>query len=166
MPKSAILIRWAEAKDAPVIHQLLLALADTLGERSKIQCRAEDIARFGFGDAPIFKALIADSKGQAVGLCLLFLEFSTWRGRPGVYVQDLYIDPRLRRSGLGKKLLSKAAEYGRKQGCMYLRLSVASRNKSGRRFYQRLGFLWQRQERIYQISDQAFEQLADDGQAF
>ena len=153
-------IRWADADDALTIHKLLLALADSLGERTKICCSAADIARFGFGELPIFRALIAESEGQAVGLCLLFLEFSTWRGRPGVYVQDLYIAPGLRRSGLGKQLLNRAADYGRQQACTYLRLSVVSRNKSGRRFYQRLGFLWQRQERIYQISDQAFERLA------
>ena len=154
-------IRWAKASDAAIVHRLLQALAESLGQSDKFSCTVADISRFGLEEQPVFRALLAETNDTPVGLCLFFTSFSSWRGQPGIYVQDLYVAPAWRRSRLGQRLLGHAAAYGRQHGCTYLRLSVDSSNKSGRRFYHRLGFIWSRQERIQQLSDEAFTAFAE-----
>lgn len=156
-------IRWAKSDDAAVVHRLLQTLAESLGQSDKFSCTVADISRFGLGEQPVFRVLLAEADDTAVGLCLFFKSFSSWRGQPGIYVQDLYVAPVWRRSGLGQRLLSYAAAYGRQHDCTYLRLSVDGSNQSGQRFYHRLGFIWSRQERIQQLSDEAFTALAQAG---
>src|ERR1700742_4784131 len=104
-----IVIGGATRDDAPAIHALLRALAVALRRPHDVQSTPDDIARYGFGPNPAFETVIARRGGEAVGLVLYFYEFSTWRGCPGVYIQDLYVDASLRGSGLGRKLLAAVA---------------------------------------------------------
>ena len=90
-------IRRARVEDAATIHGLLRDLAAALGKSGDLHSRVEDIERFGFGREPCFEAMVAcvvsGSGERPVGLVVYFYEFSTWRGQPGVYVQDLYVAP-------------------------------------------------------------------------
>jgi len=135
-----ISIRQASAEDVPVIHGLLSELEKTLGATAKIRRRPEDLRRFGFSEDPLFEALLAWSGAEAVGLAVYFREFSTWLGKPGVYVQDLYVAPSQRGTGLGSKLMQ--AVYDRAQGwsAAYCKLMVHADNDSAIAFYRRLGF--------------------------
>ena len=87
-----------------------------------------DIERYGFDARPRFEAILAFAGEQAVGLAVFFYEFSTWRGLPGVYVQDLYVAPGVRGRGVGRQLIdavqSRAAEWGGR----YVKLSVYDAN--------------------------------------
>jgi GNAT superfamily N-acetyltransferase len=97
-----ITIRQAVVEDAALVHGLLKNLAMTLGKGEVMTSTAADIERFGFGEQPRFEALLAFEGDKAVGLAVYFFEFSTWRGRPGVYVQDMYVAPQARGRGLGR----------------------------------------------------------------
>jgi GNAT superfamily N-acetyltransferase len=158
-------IRAAVAADAVAIHTMLLAIAATTGEADKIAGTPHDLARHGFGAAPAFRALIAEAAGRPVGLCLFFTTFSSWRGRLGLYVQDLYVDPSVRGGGLGRRLLAAAAAEGARHGATHLRLSVDAGNAAAEAFYRRVGFEAAGHERIQVLDGAAFAALADGGNA-
>jgi GNAT superfamily N-acetyltransferase len=153
-------IRPAVAADAAAIHAMLLAIAATTGETDQIASTPDDLARHGFGAAPAFRALIAEADGTPVGLCLSFTTFSSWRGRLGLYVQDLYVDPALRGGGLGRRLLAAAAAEAARLGATHMRLSVDAGNAAAEAFYRRVGFAAAGHERIQVLDGAAFAALA------
>lgn len=156
-----IVIRRAAAADAEAIHAMVMALADDIGKRDSVASTPGDIRRHGFGPAPDFEALIAEADGAPVGLCLFFTSFSSWRGRSGLYVQDLYVAPRLRGGGLGRRLLGAVAAIGLERGATYLRLSVDADNDTAQAFYRRLGLHWSDSERIFQIGEEDLAGLTE-----
>jgi len=141
-------IRQATAEDVPVIHRLLSELEETLGATSKIRRSPGDLRRFGFSDDPLFEALIAWNGAEAVGLALYFREFSTWLGQPGVYVQDLYVAPSARGTGLGSKLMQAVYDRSRGWSAAYCKLMVHADNDAAISFYSRLGFKVVRGEHV------------------
>ncbi len=155
-------IRRATEADAGAIHALVIELAAAIGMTGKVVSRIEDIRDRGFGADPAFEALLAERDGAAVGLCLFFESFSTWDGRRGVYVQDIYVSEAARGLGLGRRLLAEAAAISRARGGSYLRLSVEAGNDRAQAFYQRIGLAWSRGERIYQLRGDDFAALAED----
>ncbi|MHA1152222.1 MAG: GNAT family N-acetyltransferase [Alphaproteobacteria bacterium] len=157
-------IRRATEADAGDIHALVIELAAAIGMTGKVASRVEDIRDQGFGADPAFEALIAERDGVAVGLCLFFESFSTWAGRRGVYIQDLYVSEAARGLGLGRRLLADAAAISRARGGSYLRLSVESENDRAQAFYQRIGLVWSNSERIYQVRGDDFAALAADAE--
>ena len=154
--------RLAQREDAAIIQQLLQELAASLGESDIYRGNQEALERHGFGENPCFEVLLAFLDGQPVGLCLYFREFSTWRGAPGVYVQDLYVHPDLRGQSLGRSLLHRVASRSATLWhCQYLRLSVHDNNHDARFFYQRLGLVSDSDTDIMKLTDAAFQNLAD-----
>jgi len=135
-----IRIRPATVEDAPVIHRLLKDLAAALGKPSDIRSSTADIARYGFGEGPRFETLLAYEGEEAVGLAVFFYEFSTWRGTPGVYVQDLYVSPRLRGRGVGRELVDAVRRRASEWDGRYVKLAVYDGNERALGFYQALGF--------------------------
>jgi ribosomal protein S18 acetylase RimI-like enzyme len=135
-----IIIANAVREDAPAIHELLRKLSVALDRPHDVKSTPEDIARYGFGPNPTFETILARRDGKAVGLVLFFYEFSTWRGCPGVYIQDLYVDDALHRSGLGRRLLAAVAARAAEREARYMRLSLDVGNDKGLGFYERLGF--------------------------
>ena len=136
----AIEIRAARREDAAVVHRLLLGLASALGKPEGIRSSVADIERFGFGERPRFEAVLAFDKSEAVGLAVYFYEFSTWRGQPGVYVQDLYVAPSARGQGLGRELIQAVRQRAAEQGARYVKLTVYDRNPEALAFYHGIGF--------------------------
>ena len=157
-------IRRATEADAGSIHALVLELATAIGMTDKVASRVADIRDKGFGADPAFEALIAERDGAAVGLCLFFESFSTWDGRRGVYVQDIYVSEAARGLGLGRRLLAEAAAISRARGGSYLRLSVEADNDKAQAFYARVGLSWSNTERIYQARGEDFAVLAADAE--
>lgn len=135
-----IRIRSARREDAAVIHRLLLDLASALGKPDGVKSTAADIERFGFGERSRFEALLACDGEAAVGLCVYFYEFSTWRGQPGVYVQDIYVAPAARGRGLGRELIQAVRQRAAEHGARYVKLTVYDRNPAALAFYHGLGF--------------------------
>lgn len=150
-------IRPATERDASLLHGLILRLAAATPAGKDVSSVPEDLARH----AARFEALIAERGGEPVGFCLWFASFSSWRGEPGVYVQDLYVAEDARGTGLGRRLLAETARRARQQGARYLRLSVASHNATARGFYRSTGLAHAEDERIYQAVGETFDRLAD-----
>lgn len=153
-------IRLAEAQDAEAIHAALMAMARATGAEHKIVSTPDNIRADGFGDNRAFEVLIAEIDDAFAGLCLTFPSYSTWRGEPGLYVQDLYVDEAFRGQGLGEKLLQAAARRGKTRGAGYLRLSVGIMNSGARAFYERLGIVHSSDEQIHMIKGEAFDAFA------
>jgi ribosomal protein S18 acetylase RimI-like enzyme len=156
-----ITIRFANAEDAENIHAAMIGIATGMGERQKVVSTPDDIRRFGFGQQPAFEALIAEAGERCVGVCVFFASFSTYRGEPGVYVQDLFVGPTLRGSGVGARLLQRLAAVTRERGGGYIRLSVDVRNARAQAFYTRLGIKKSGGEQIHAAYDGDFDALAD-----
>ena len=134
-------IRAATTADAPIIAHMLHRLANDLGDGDVFASNSEIILRYGFGQTSMFDVVIAESKGKAVGFALYFAHFSTTKGKPGVYLQDLWVDPATRGARIGQQLLSEVATNAANTwGAAYMKLSVHVGNTGAERFYSRLGF--------------------------
>src|SRR5690606_12110781 len=103
-------IRVATAQDAIHIHTMIKALAEGLGMGEQVSSTPGDFLQHGFGDTPCFEALIAERDGLPIGLCLYFFTYSSWAGKRGVYLQDIYVDNSARGTGLGRQLLAETAK--------------------------------------------------------
>ena len=98
-----------------------------------------DLVRDGFGPQPKFRALIAEWEGQAAGYALFFGFYSTWEGRPGLFLEDLFVREPFRGKGIGKALLGKVAGIAQRENCYGMRWEVLDWNQPAIDFYQRLG---------------------------
>lgn len=143
-----IRIRPATSKDAEVLHRLLTELEQSLGVKGEVKRKPGDLLRFGFSDKPLFEALIAWRGDQPVGMVLYFSEFSTWRGAPGVYVQDLYVSAGVRGTGLGRRLLEALFERSKNWGATYCKLAVYHDNEPALSFYRHFGFRVSEKENV------------------
>ena len=152
-----VIIRKATRADAPAIHEMVVALALSTGKMEAVSSVVDDIARDGFGERPAFEAFIALDGEKAVGLALYFPEYSTWRGRRGAYLQDLYVSDKARSAGLGRRLVATLAAEAAREGATYLRLAVDAANVRAADFYERLGFVESREDRMFILKDAAFE---------
>jgi len=162
---SEIGIRLATADDATGIHGMIVELARATGLRQKVTSRPEHFLRHGSGERPAFEAYIAECAGKALGLCLFFYSFSSWRGELGVYVQDLYVSEEARGSGLGRRLIAETVRLAKSRGATYLRLSVGRENTTAQEFYRAIGMSGSEDECIYQAEGEEFERLAGDAGA-
>ncbi|MGP2492126.1 GNAT family N-acetyltransferase [Mesorhizobium sp. PUT5] len=159
VPKLAI--RPGRIEDADDIHAALLGIGEAVGETHKIASTADDIRRFGFGERPAFATLVAEINSEFAGMCLYFPIFSSWMGRPGVYIQDLFVAERFRGLKVGEKLLREVARLTRDAGGVYLRLAVDTDNVKAQAFYERLGIARSRNEQVHKILGDAFFAFAE-----
>jgi GNAT superfamily N-acetyltransferase len=156
-------IRLATIGDAEIIHSAMIGIATIMGEREKVVSTPDDIRRYGFGDRPAFEALLAETNGAVAGVCVFFPSFSTYQGRPGAYVQDLFVNDRFRGQGVGAALLQRLAAVTRERGGRYIRLAVDTGNVHAQAFYERVGLRLSDTEQIHAAYREDFDALADAG---
>ena len=132
-------IRPAEAKDIPLIVQLIRELADYEKALEQAVVTEEDIRRDGFSKNPKFRVAIAEWDGEAAGFALFFYNYSTWLGRAGLYLEDLFVRPAFRRNGIGKALLTFLAKTAVEEGCGRFEWQVLDWNTPAVEFYKSLG---------------------------
>jgi ribosomal protein S18 acetylase RimI-like enzyme len=159
-----VVLRQGTADDAAAIHAMVRALARDLGSEERMHSTVEDFRRCGCGSPPTFDALLAERMGTPVGLCLYFASFSSWRGEPGVYLQDIWVAESERGTGLAQRMVAECARRAAAKGARYMRLSVDRGNDAARAFYTRLGLRHAAHECIYTATGAAFEALAHDNQ--
>jgi len=154
-------IRPARTADLGAIDRLLGALAHSLGTPRAYAGDLEALRKHGFGKQRLFRTLLAVGDGIEVGLCVYFPEFSTWRCRPGAYVQDLFVADGWRGNRIGCRLLGAAARHaGDAWGARYLRLAVHTGNRGGSAFYRASGFTVDSDSRAMMLTGDAFVALA------
>ena len=126
----------AKPRDVPLLRAMLQALSDHEG--GKGVGPEASLLEHGFGAKPLYHALIAETDHPS-GMVIYYPDFSTHRGEPGVYVQDIYVDPAARGSGIAQQLLAAVMQH-QTWGAEYMTLGVSPANAIANRFYRRLGF--------------------------
>jgi GNAT superfamily N-acetyltransferase len=133
------LLRAAEPRDAAAIVGLIGELAAFEKLAHLVQVTPESLAPHLFGDRPAAECVVAEADGALVAFALFFTNFSTFLGKPGLYLEDLYVQPAHRGSGLGKALLTHLGRLAAERGCGRFEWSVLDWNEPAIRFYESLG---------------------------
>ena len=155
-----IIIRPATSTDVGVILEFIKGLAAFEHEPDAVKATTDDLLRDGFGAQPKFEVLIAERVGKPVGLALFFPTYSTWEGRAGIHLEDIFVVEEERGSGVGQQLLTRLAALAVERGCARLELSVLHWNPA-REFYHRLGLHHIEEWLPYRISGEALKRLAE-----
>ena len=132
-------IRAAVPDDLAAIHRFILALADYEKLAHAVKADPAMLARYLFGPRPMAEVLIAEQDGDAIGFALFFHNFSTFEGRPGIYLEDLFVVPHARGSGAGKALLAHLAALAIERDCARLEWAVLDWNAPAIAFYRAIG---------------------------
>ena len=136
-------IRPATPADIPLILDLIRALAACEREPDAVKTTEADLLRDGFGEHPCFECLIAENRDgeqpEAAGFALYFYNYSTWKGRPGLFLEDLFVWPEYRGKGIGKALLLHLAKIAVAENCGRYEWNVLDWNTPAIEFYESLG---------------------------
>lgn len=157
---SAIRIRSADESDASLIVSFVRKLAIFEKEPvENVKLTEADVLRDGFGQHSRFEVLIAELDGTPAGFALFFPNYSTWEGRPGLYLEDIFVEDAARTRGIGRKLIAALARLARERGCVRIDLSVLDWNPA-RGFYRRLGFRHLEAWQPFRLTGSALDTLA------
>jgi ribosomal protein S18 acetylase RimI-like enzyme len=127
------------AADVPAIHALLVENA--ANDHAELQGTEASLRHHGFGAVPRFRVVLACEGENAVGLTLVFPEYSSWRGTVGIFVQDLYLGPHLRGRGMGRKILAETVRFCADWEPAFVSLIVHHGNTAAQGFYAAQGFV-------------------------
>lgn len=153
-------IRPATRTDVPVIAELIRGLARFEKLEHEVVMTEDLLATALFGERQYAEVLLAEDEGQAVGFALFFHNFSTFLGRPGIYLEDLFVMPEHRSKGIGRLLLASLARLAVERGCGRLEWAVLDWNREAIRFYERLGARPNSDWTIYRLTGEALSGLA------
>lgn len=154
-------MRSAQPSDAPVIIELVRALAEYEREPDAVKICEQDVLRYGFGSDAVFSCVLAEWDGIVAGFALYFSTFSTWEGKPGLYLEDLFVKPEYRGKGIGKALMVKLAQIAVEKGYTRFQWQVLDWNTPSIEFYEAIGAVHMKEWYTYRISGEALQRLAD-----
>ena len=150
--------------DAPLILALIRELAEYEKLADQVTATEADIARALFADPPRAEAVVARLDGEPVGFALFFHNFSTFVGRPGLYLEDLYVRPPHRGRGFGRRLLAHLARIAVERGCGRFEWSVLDWNAPAIAAYRRAGAVPLDEWTVYRLTAAALTRLAAEGE--
>ncbi|CAG2083853.1 GNAT family N-acetyltransferase [Xanthomonas arboricola pv. juglandis] len=139
MSAPALQIRAATPDDVALLHELITALAVCEREPDAVKASPQDLRASLFGEGATAHALICEQAGQALGFAVYFFNYSTWLGRNGLYLEDLFVRPQARGQGAGLALLRHLARLAVQRGCGRFEWSVLDWNQPAIDFYQAAG---------------------------
>jgi GNAT superfamily N-acetyltransferase len=154
------MIRFATADDIPAISRLIRALAEYERLSHEVVLADDQLREHLFGPRPFAEVLLAEEAGEVVGFALFFYNYSTFAGKPGIYLEDLFVEPNYRGKGHGKALLSAVARLAVERGCGRLEWSVLNWNEPAIAFYRALGARPMNEWTIYRLAGQALTKAA------
>ena len=152
-------MRPAEKRDVGVIMGFIKELAEYEGLAHEVVADEVSLERSLFGEHPVAEALIAEFETTPIGFALYFPTFSTFVGRPGLYLEDLYVQPNMRGKGVGTLLLQHVARLARGRGCGRLEWAVLNWNQPAIRFYEALGARAMDDWTVYRLTDDHLSKL-------
>jgi GNAT superfamily N-acetyltransferase len=153
-------VRPATPADAELIHRFICELADYERERDAVESTPASLRVQMQSERPPFECVIGELDGQPCGMALFFQNYSTWTGRPGIYLEDLYVTPASRGRGLGKALLVHLAGLARDRGCARLSWAVLDWNEPAKAFYAALRATPMSSWTVYRLAGDALEAIA------
>lgn len=159
------MIRPATRADVPQILDFIRGLAVYEREPDAVMAKEADLERDGFGPNPFYFCLIAEHNGAPAGFALYFFNYSTWLGRPGLYLEDLFVLPEFRGLGIGKALLQRVAAVALEKGCLRLQWEVLDWNTPAIEFYKAMGAEFLDEWRNVRLAGEALARLAGVGTA-
>lgn len=157
--KDKLIIRNAEEKDVSIIMSFIKELAGYEKLTHEVKVNEEMLRKNLFGDRAYAEVLIAEYDNQPAGHAIFFHNFSTFVGKPGVYLEDLYVRPNLRGKGIGKMLLISLVKIAKERDCGRVEWSVLDWNTPSIEFYKNLGASLLEDWQIFRLTADKFEQL-------
>jgi len=154
-------IRPATVDDAGLLARMIHELAEYERELDQVTVTEADLVRDGFGREAKFRAVIAEWDRQAAGYAFFFGFYSTWAGRPGLFLEDLFVRPQFRGLGIGKSLLAHIAGLAREEQCFGVRWQVLDWNQAAIDFYKSIGATFLDDWRSVLLTDEPFQRLAE-----
>jgi len=155
------MLRPATREDLDTIIELIRALAEYEREPEAVRLEREELGRHLFGERPRAEVILAETNaGESAGFALFFHNFSTWEGKPGLYLEDLFVRPEYRGQGYGKALLAELARLALERGCARLEWSVLDWNEPSIAFYKALGAKPMDEWTVYRVTGEALRELA------
>lgn len=159
----ALIIRPATEADVPQMLTFIRALATYERAPDAVKATEAGLLRDGFGPNPFYSCLVAEQDGKPAGFALYFFNYSTWLGRPGIYLEDLFVLPAFRSMGIGKALLKQVAAIAVEKNCQRLQWEVLDWNKLAIDFYRAMGAEFLDEWRNVRVSGEAIKRLAETG---
>jgi GNAT superfamily N-acetyltransferase len=153
-------IRPATIADVPTILELIRALAAYERAPNEVAATEEQLANVLFGNKPAAEVVLAFEGDIAAGFAVFFYNFSTWLGRPGLYLEDLFVRPEKRGRGYGRALLVHLAQIARDRGCGRMEWAVLDWNEPAIEFYKKLGARPLDDWRIFRLTREGIAALA------
>jgi GNAT superfamily N-acetyltransferase len=157
---SELEIRTATEADVPLILQFIRDLAEYERSPHEVAATEELLRRTLFGNPRFAEVLIGEHAGEPVAFALFFHNYSTWTGKPGLYLEDLYVKPEARRRGHGRTLLSRLAAIAKERDCARFEWAVLEWNTPAIDFYRSLGAVPMSEWRVMRVSGEALDALA------
>jgi GNAT superfamily N-acetyltransferase len=158
---SMLKIRKATPDDIPLILEFIRELAEYERAPEQAVATPEDLRRDGFSGEPRFYVEIAEWDGEPAGFALWFFNYSTWQGKPGLYLEDLFVRPQVRKKGIGKALLTYLAKVAVEKGCGRYQWQVLDWNTPAIEFYESLGAKVMNEWLTMRVSGEALRQLGE-----
>lgn len=157
-----MLIRFAIPEDAPTLLRFIQELATYEREPDAVEVDAATLAAQMRSSSPPFECLLAEDGGEAVGFALFFHTYSTWRGKRGIHLEDLWVTPSARKRGIGTALLKELARVTVERGCARLEWAVLDWNELALSFYRGLGAVAMDEWTTMRLDGAALERVATD----
>ncbi len=154
-------IRPARVEDVPIILQLIRDLATYERAPDEVTATEEQLVDVLFGKQPAAEVLLAFEAKSPVGFAVFFHNFSTWLGRPGLYLEDLFVKPEKRGKGYGRSLLVELAKIARDRGCGRMEWAVLDSNEPAIQFYRALGAKPMDEWTVFRLTRDGIAKLAD-----
>jgi GNAT superfamily N-acetyltransferase len=154
-------IRPAHVEDVPVILQLIRDLATYERAPNDVTATEEQLVEVLFGERPAAEVLLAFEGQSPVGFAVYFYNFSTWLGRPGLYLEDLFVKPEKRGKGYGRALLVELAKIARRRDCGRLEWAVLDWNEPAIKFYRSLGAKPMDEWTVFRLTRDGIARLAN-----
>jgi GNAT superfamily N-acetyltransferase len=152
-------VRAASEADVPLILSFIKELAEYERLSHEVVATEEALQKWLFGERPVAEVAIGDDEDEPAGFALFFHNFSTFLGRPGIYLEDLYVRPEFRGRGVGRVLLTHLAKLAKERGCGRLEWSVLNWNGPAIGFYESLGASQVDGWTVYRVTGEALEEL-------
>ena len=154
---NTLLFRFSKSSDVPVILDFIKELAAYEGLAEEVNTDVETLSHSLFGPKAHATVLLAEVAGQPIGFCLYFYNFSTFLGRPGLYIEDIYVKPEFRGQGIGKEFFKEVAKQALAEGCGRVEWWCLDWNKPSIDFYKKLGACPMNDWTVYRLTEDQFE---------